>query len=98
MVFRDRSVFLLSLSLFLFSSFYFLVSIFRVGLSLVPFLMSIFNPEPKMPIHSSTSALISLLLSGPPFFAALRGTAHLAPRSLRQRSPVRADLRAKVLR
>src|SRR5712692_8294925 len=40
----------------------------------------------------------SLLLSGPPFFAALRGTEHLAPRSLRLRSPARGNLRAKVRR
>jgi len=77
----------------------YLVSISRVGLSLVPFLISIFNPEPKMPMHSSTSAWASLLLlSGPPFFATLRGTEHLVPRSLRLQSPVRGDLRAKVRR
>src|SRR5204863_5659377 len=37
-----------------------------------------------------------LFLSGPPFFATLPGSEHLAPRSLRLRSPVREDLRAKA--
>src|SRR5689334_9461275 len=37
-------------------------------------------------------------ISGSPFFAALRGTEHLVPRSLRLRSPVRFDPRAKVRR
>src|SRR5438309_1239339 len=54
------------------------------------------NPEPRIPtrIPLYLAFRYLLLLSGPPVSAVLRGTEHLAPRSLRLRFPAAGDLRA----